>query len=187
LAFVLARHADIRVVAQIHEGAEVEPAVRSHRPDVTVIDLDLTTPDGTPAAWAVHQRVADAALLVLAERHRSGVMGHAPGSAPRAVGFLVKDGPPERLANAVRAVAAGRPVREDPEPRAASSRGRSPLTAREQEVLWIAAHGAPIREIAETLSLSVGTVQNHLSRIIGKTGARGRVQAINVARKAGWI
>jgi two-component system response regulator DesR len=186
LAFVLTREPDIDVVAEVDDGADVERAVREHRPDVTVVDLDLTTPDGMPAAWALYHRLGHGALLVLADERRSGVLRHATGSAPRSVGFLAKDGPPERLPAAVQALACGRPVR-DPALTSAATRCRTPLTAREQEVLWVAANGAPIREIAATLRLSEGTVQNHLSRIIGKTGARSRVQAINVAREAGWI
>jgi two-component system response regulator DesR len=185
LTFVLSQHADIDVVAEVAEGGDVEPAVRRLDPDVTVIDLDLVTPDGLPVIWTLQQRLPAAALLVLAERRRSGVLGPAV-MGTRRLGFLAKDGPPDRLAAAVRSVAHGRPVRDPLLTRAANQAG-SPLTAREQEVLWVAANGAPVREIAATLSLSAGTVQNHLSRIIGKTGARSRVQAINVAREAGWI
>jgi two-component system response regulator DesR len=186
LSFVLTRHPDIEVVAEVGNGGDVESAVRRAKPDVTVVDLDLVTPDGLPVAWTLHHSVAEAAMLILAERRRSGALGHALVSGPRLVGFLAKDGSPDRLAPAVRSVAYGRPIR-DPVLTRAATLASSPLTAREQEVLWVAANGAPIREIAETLRLSVGTVQNHLSRIIGKTGARSRVQAINVAREAGWI
>jgi two-component system response regulator DesR len=185
LAFVLSQHADIDVVAKIDKGGDVEPAVRAFEPDVTVIDLDLVSPDGLPVAWTLQQRLPGVAMLVLAERRRSGVLGRTV-MGTRRVGFLAKDGPPDRLAAAVRSVAHGRPVR-DPQLARHANRAGSPLTAREQEVLWVAANGAPIREIAATLRLSTGTVQNHLSRIIGKTGARSRVQAINVAREAGWI
>lgn len=186
LAFVLSQDADIRVIAEIKSGDQVERAVREHRPDVTVIDLDLACADGMPVAWGLHHRLPEAGMLILAERRRSGVLSHAMAARPTRVGFLAKDGPPDRLAPAVRSVALGRPVRDRELARAATAAG-SPLTPREREVLWVAANGAPIREIAAMLSLSAGTVQNHLSRIIGKTGSRTRVQAINVARDAGWI
>ncbi|HEU5108273.1 MAG TPA: response regulator transcription factor [Micromonosporaceae bacterium] len=185
LAFVLSQHADIDVVAQLYKDEDVEPAVRALEPSVTVIDLDLVNPDGLPVAWTLQQRVPETAMLVLAEQRRSGVLGEAMTGRHR-VDFLAKDGPPDRLAPAVRSLARGRPVR-DPRQNRGSNRPGSPLTAREREVLWVAANGAPVREIAATLRMSAGTVQNHLSRIIGKTGARGRVQAINVAREAGWI
>ncbi|GAB3979643.1 response regulator transcription factor [Plantactinospora veratri] len=63
----------------------------------------------------------------------------------------------------------------------------NPLTEREVEVLEIAAEGWPVVEIASKLSLSAGTVRNHLSRIAGKTGARTRIEAIRIARERGWI
>jgi two-component system response regulator DesR len=186
LAFVLSRDPEITVIGQVDGGDDLEDAVRDRRPDVTVIDLDLVGSDGMPAAWRLHHRMPDAGLLILVERRRSSVLGHAITARPHRVGFLAKDRSPDGLAAAVRSVAAGTPVR-DPELTQAALRAGSPLTPREQEVLWVAANGAPVREIAATLRLSAGTVQNHLSRIIGKTGARSRVQAINVARDAGWI
>ncbi|WP_307848942.1 helix-turn-helix transcriptional regulator [Micromonospora sp. U56] len=63
----------------------------------------------------------------------------------------------------------------------------SPLTPREREVLDVAAEGHPVRDIAERLVLSAGTVRNHLSRIMAKTGARTRLEAVRIARESGWI
>ena len=63
----------------------------------------------------------------------------------------------------------------------------NPLTPRELEVLRLAAGGAPTREIAERLSLSVGTVRNHLNAVSRKTEARNRIDAIRIARESGWL
>lgn len=63
----------------------------------------------------------------------------------------------------------------------------SPLTPRELEVLRLAGDGTPTREIADRLSLSVGTVRNHLNAASRKTGARNRIDAIRIARESGWL
>lgn len=184
LSFLLQREADIDVVAEADRAEDVEPGILTYQPDVTIVDLDLTTPDGLPLACTLHQRHRTARLLALAEPHRLGVLSQALAS--RFVGILTKDGPSDRLVAAVRAMARGEPVR-DPAVTHAVTRRRSPLTPREREVLWMAASGAPVRDIAARLRLSHGTVQNHLSRILCKTGSRSRVQAVNVARHSGWI
>ena len=104
-----------------------------------------------------------------------------------AAGFLVKDAPAERLANAIRQAAGGERV-VDPELAAATlADGESPFTPREREVLEAGSAGAPISDIAERLHLSEGTVRNYLSAAIGKTGARNRVEAWRTARDRGWL
>jgi two-component system response regulator DesR len=104
----------------------------------------------------------------------------------RIVGFLGNDVPPQRVVDGVRRLARGEPV-VDAELVVAALNKESPLTARETEVLEIAADGSPVVEIAARVGLSPGTVRNHLSRIAGKTGARTRIEAVRIARDAGWI
>ncbi|MFF1876032.1 response regulator transcription factor, partial [Kitasatospora herbaricolor] len=65
--------------------------------------------------------------------------------------------------------------------------GSSPLTPRETEVLVVAGRGGTITDIAHSLHLSEGTVRNHLSSAIGKTGARNRSEAAGVAAEKGWL
>jgi two-component system response regulator DesR len=65
--------------------------------------------------------------------------------------------------------------------------GESPLSPREAEVLAAAADGASVREVAARVHLSVGTVRNHLSAAIGKTGAGNRAEAARIARDRGWL
>jgi two-component system response regulator DesR len=104
-----------------------------------------------------------------------------------ASGFLVKDAPAERLANAIRRAATGERV-VDPELAAAAlADGESPFTPREREVLEAGASGSPVAEVAARLHLSEGTVRNYLSAAIGKTGARNRTEAWRVARDRGWV
>ena len=185
LAFLLEQAPGIDLVERIDNGQDVERAIRRHLPEVSVIDLDLLGADGVPVVWSVRRRLPGTRILILAARHRWSVLSHAIGR-PGQVGSLAKESPPDRLAGAIRALSRGEPV-GDPGLAGDPPLAGSPLTPREQEILWVAANGAPVREIAATLRLSSGTVHNHLSRIIGKTRSRSRVEAINVARDAGWI
>lgn len=115
-----------------------------------------------------------------------------PGYLQRAMqagagGFLIKDGPVEQLAQAIRDVHAGKVV-VDPTLAAQALRTRgSPLTNREREVLAEASDGATVADIAGSLHLSESTVRNYLSSAIGKTGSRNRIEALHTARDNGWV
>jgi two-component system response regulator DesR len=103
-----------------------------------------------------------------------------------AAGYLLKDAPSARLADAIRRVAAGgRAV--DPELAAEAWTEPDPLTERERQVLRLAAEGGSGPEIAAELQLSDGTVRNYLSEAIGKLGASNRVEAARLARQKGWL
>jgi two-component system response regulator DesR len=102
-------------------------------------------------------------------------------------GFVVEESAPEKIAEAIRRVAAGRKALDPDLAFSALNIMASPLTPRELDVLRLAAEGAPAMEIASELYLSVGTVRNYISRAIGKTGARTRVDAIRIAEGAGWL
>lgn len=99
----------------------------------------------------------------------------------------MKDAPAATLAQGVRAVAAGRRV-IDPELLAgALETGESPLTGREADVLRAAESGISTEQMAERLALSSATVRNYLSNAITKVGGRNRIDAIRIARDAGWL
>lgn len=192
IAFVLEAEGDIDIVAQIGRHEEIVDTVLIHRPDIAVLDLDLLPcPPGRssadlPGLWALHRTIPGCNLLVLTEARKSLALGPMLAAQEPGLGFFAKDGPPERLAAAMRKVAGGEPVL-DPELVVTALRTRSPLTPRETQVLSVAADGVPVPEVADRLMLSQGTVRNHLSRVIGKTGARTRIEAVRIAEDAGWI
>jgi two-component system response regulator DesR len=94
---------------------------------------------------------------------------------------------PIRLVEAIRTVAGGERVVNPELALKALDAEETPLTAREIEVLQLFAGGAEAAEIAKALSLTVGTVRNYLTAIVSKVGARNRVDAIRIARQAGWL
>ena len=124
-------------------------------------------------------------MVIVTTFGRPGYLQRA--MAAGAVGFLVKDGPVEGLADAIRQVASGATV-VDPELAGAALRTPpSPLTPRERDALAAAENGATVADIAQTLHLSVSTVRNYLSDAIGKTGTRNKTEAALLARRNGWL
>jgi two-component system response regulator DesR len=101
-------------------------------------------------------------------------------------GYLLKDAPASELARAIRQVhAGGRAIQ--PELAAEAWTDDDPLTERERQVLRLSADGLPTANIATALGLSDGTVRNYLSEILGKLGARNRIDAARIARTKGWL
>ena len=131
------------------------------------------------------QQVPNCRPIILTTFGRPGYLRRAMESG--ACGFVVKDAPPEQLADAIRRVAAGERVVDPALAAATLASGASPLTARERDVLVAARTGATISEIAGKLFLSEGTVRNYLSAAIAKTGTRNRVEAIRTAEEQGWL
>lgn len=176
---------DLKVIAEIERGDQILSAAREHRPDVAIIDIDLPGLDGLSAAELLHERIPECRALILTSLGRPGTLRRAMSA--HVDGFLLKDAPPGDLAQAVRRVVAGQRVIDPQLALAAWGGSESPLTARETEMLQLAAQGTEPQEIAEQLRLSVGTVRNYLTTAVTKLNARNRVDAIRIARESGWL
>ncbi|UOT05362.1 response regulator transcription factor [Rhodococcus opacus] len=185
LAALLDLEADLTVVAEVGRGDEVVAAAREHSPDVAVLDVEMPGLDGIAAATALRTEMPQTRVLIVTTFGRPGYLRKALQAG--ASGFVVKDTPARQLAHAVRRVHAGLRV-VDPALAADSLvSGESPLTDRETDVLRAARDGAPVASIAAALFLSAGTVRNHLSSAIGKTGASTRAEAVRAAESNGWL
>lgn len=177
--------ADLEVVAELERGDEIVATAERMLPDVAVLDIDLPGTDGLTAAHRLHDRLPDVRTLILTGLSQ-------PGYATRAVragvtGFLRKDAPPDELADAIRRVARGQRFLDPALLAAELEAHASPLTERETDVLRAAAEGAPIVEIASIVFLSPATVRNYVSNAMSKLGARNRMDAVRIARDAGWL
>lgn len=176
---------DLSVIAQVGRGDEVLDAVREHAPDVCLLDIEMPGIDGIAACAAVRRELPGTRVLMVTTFGRPGYLRRALEAG--AGGFVVKDTPAPELADAVRRVAAGLRV-VDPDLAAESlTGGPNPLTERESQVLRVALTGATVATIAAQVHLTQGTVRNHLSAAIGKTGTRTRVEAAQVAQQQGWL
>ena len=179
LAALLDLEPDLEVVGEVGRGDEVLAACRQHRPDVVLMDVEMPGKDGLEASAELRAAMADVKILVVTTFGRPGFLRRAMQAGVQ--GFVVKDTPARQLADAVRRVHSGLRV-VDPQLAAESlAFGESPLTPREADCLRAARSGATVAQIAKEVFLSEGTVRNHLSAAMGKTGAATRAEAARVA------
>ncbi|MFF2851504.1 response regulator [Streptomyces sp. NPDC058001] len=185
LALLLGMEPDIEVVAQVGTGDAIVGEALLSRPDVALLDIELPGCSGLDAAAELREECPDCRVLILTTFGRPGYLRRAMDAG--AAGFLVKDGPVEELAQAIRRVLTGETVIDPALAAAALSAGPNPLTARECDVLKASVDGATVADIAGRLSLSESTVRNYLSSAIGKTSTRNRMEAVREARQRGWL
>jgi two-component system response regulator DesR len=185
LAALLDLEPDLEVVSEVGRGDEVVDAVRTTKPDVALLDVEMPGLDGIEAAAAVRLAVPGVRVLMVTTFGRPGYLRRAMEAG--AAGFVVKDTPAAQLADAVRRVHQGLRVVDPSLAAETLVAGTSPLTARESDVLRAAREGGTVADIARALHLSEGTVRNHLSAAIGKTGARTRAEAARIAVDNGWL
>ena len=185
LAALLALEPDLEVVAEVGRGDEVVAAARASGADVCLLDIEMPGADGIAAAAAVRDALPGVRTLVVTTFGRPGYLRRALEAG--ASGFVVKDTPARQLAEAVRRVHAGLRVVDPSLATESLVDGANPLTEREREVLAVALRGGTVAAIAAVVHLSQGTVRNHLSSAIGKTGTSTRAEAARVAQERGWL
>ncbi|WP_415976490.1 response regulator [Rhodococcus sp. 077-4] len=185
LAALLGLEHDLDVVAEVGRGDEVAAAVLEHRPDVVLLDVEMPGKNGIDVTAELALVAPQSRVLIVTTFGRPGYLRRAIDAG--ASGFVVKDTPAKQLADAVRRVHMGLRVVDPALATETLTDGVSPLTAREQEVLRAAATGGTAGSIAAQVHLSEGTVRNHLSSAIGKTGTSTRAEAVRVAEARGWL
>jgi two-component system response regulator DesR len=176
---------DMQVIAGVDRGDLILPTARRTRPDVAVLDIDLPGVDGLSAAGELHEQLPDIKVLILTGLGQPGHLRRALDSGIG--GFMRKSAPSEELADAIRRVAAGQRFLDTELVAEVLQSDGDPLTQRERDVLRVAADGVSTEDIAATLFLSPATVRNYLSNAMSKLGARNRIDAIRIAREAGWL
>ena len=205
LASLLDLEPDIEVVAQASNGREaveaLDPAARGTGKggagedgsghdgggtvDVAVLDIEMPVMDGITATRTIRRRFPATRVLMVTTFGRPGYLQRALDAG--ATGFMVKDAPVDQLAEAVRRVAQGLRVVDPTLAVETLSRGTSPLTERESDVLRAVSTGGTIADIAREMRLSQGTVRNHVSSAMLKTEARTRAEAVRIATESGWL
>ena len=184
LAALIDIESDLEVVGKAVSGDEALAQILALQPDVVVTDIEMPGLSGLELAAELAGRGSRARVIILTTFARPGYLRRALDAG--ASGYLLKDAPSHRLADAIRRVhAGGRAV--DPELAAEAWSEADPLTDRERQVLRLAADGRSGADIAHDLHLSEGTVRNYLSEAISKVGAKNRVEAARLARAKGWL
>lgn len=190
---------DMHVVAQVAHGREAIAAVEAYNSEnsrgeeaakaastlVVIMDVEMPVMDGISAAAALKDRGANARVLMVTTFGRPGYVQRALDAG--AVGFVVKDAPAEQLLEAIRRTSQGLRTVDPALAVDALTKGQSPLSAREVEVLRAFESGGTVEDVASELMLSAGTVRNYVSSAMDKTHARTRAEALKVATENGWL
>lgn len=185
LGALLGLEPDLSVVGYAADGPEAIAEASRLMPDVCLMDIQMPGIDGIETTRALRESTPGTRVLIVTTFARPGYLRAALDAG--AGGFIVKDAPPEQLAEAVRRVHLGLPVIDPVLAEASLLEGANPLTQREQQVLRLAGQGQSAAAIAAEVFLSAGTVRNHLSSAIGKTRASNRAEAARIARDKGWV
>ncbi|HZG58265.1 response regulator transcription factor [Paenibacillus sp.] len=182
LAALLDLEPDMEVVGRAGDGEEAVRLVRSLRPDVCVMDIEMPKKSGLEAAEEL--RGADCKVVILTTFARAGYFERALKAGVG--GYLLKDSPSEELAASIRSVAAGRRIYA-PDLVDDVYAESNPLTERETEVLELMADGKNTKEIASQLFITTGTVRNYVSVILDKLDVGNRIEAIKRFKDKGWF
>ena len=182
----------IQVVGEAENGAEAVRKAHSLQPDVILLDMVMPHKDGLAAINEIMAEDSQAHILVLTSfSHDDKVF---PAIKAGALGYLLKNASPQALLNAIRDVHRGEPTMSPDIARKLMREMRrssdlppteEPLTGRELDVLRLLAQGLTNQEIAESLTIGVGTVRTHVSNILSKLHLANRTQAALFALREG--
>lgn len=175
---------DIEVVGRAASGDEARELIESQSPDLVISDIEMPGMTGLELAEWLAQTQPGTRMLILTTFARPGYLRRALEAGVG--GYLLKETPAEKLADAVRRVHRGERVIA-PELALTAFDARDPLTERERQVLRLAGDGISNAEIGRRLHLAEGTVRNYLSEAIGKLNADNRIEAFRIARDQGWL
>ena len=204
LTIILNHQADIEVIGQAADGAEAIDLAKKLQPDVILMDIKMPQLNGIQATRQIVTALPKTQIIILTTYDTDD--GVFDGIRAGAIGYLLKDTSGDNLAEAVRGALRGesqidptvarKVLREfqqlatrrstTPQP-VAEEEPLERLTDREEEVLKLLAGGLANKEIAQQLSLSEGTVKNHISAILMKLHANDRTQAVLTALKRGLV
>lgn len=183
LVALLETEPDISVVAQCATGAEVAGLVAKHSVDVALLDIEMPGKNGLDAAAELQG--TGCRSLIVTTFGRGGYVKRALETGDS--GFVVKDTPPEKLAEDIRRVHSGLKVIDPALAQETIFIQENPLNTREQEVAKFVLQGSGTHQIARKVHLSNGTVRNIVSSLIAKTAAENRFEAATIAQAQGWL
>jgi len=196
LAQLLGREEDLQVVAEAPNGEAALVWARERRPDVVLMDVGMPKLDGVAAARAIRAELPECAVVMLTVHDDDATVFNAIKAG--AIGYVLKDAPPEEMLEAVRAAARGEGYLSPSlvsnildefarmgRLRAAAKEVFAALTRREMEILELLGQGLRNRDIAARLYLSEKTVKNHISSILAKLHVNDRTEAALLASRHG--
>jgi DNA-binding NarL/FixJ family response regulator len=186
VAALINQQPDMEVVARAANGEDAIVLFREHKPDVTLMDLELPVMSGCEAIRAIRREHGDARIIVLTihEGEEDFFQALQEGAAT----YLLKDSLVDDLADRIRAVHLGsNQLSADIKARLDERKNHKPLSTRELQIVELIAHGMRNKEIAAALGLSEETVPVHMRRLFAKLGVNDRTAALAVALRRGLV
>ncbi len=184
LSALLGLEPDIEVLGAAADGEAAWRMLQQLQPDILVTDIEMPGLSGLELAQRIARQGLPIKVVIVTTFARSGFLRRALDAG--VCGYLLKDAPAEKLADALRQVQhGGRAI--DPQLALDAWSQADPLNDRERQVLSLSGDGRSASEIATQLGLSHGTVRNYLSECIGKLGVANRIEAYRLARQKGWL
>jgi DNA-binding NarL/FixJ family response regulator len=186
IAALVNAESDMKLIAEASNGQEAIEKFRAHRPDVTLMDLQMPALNGIEAIIAIRSEFPDARIIVLTTYVGDVQILRSLKAGAR--GYILKGDVPRRLLDTIRAIHAGQ-KRIPPEVAAelAEHAAEEELSSREMDVLRLIARGNANKEIAAQLLIGEDTVKSHVTNILGKLGANDRTHAVTIGLKRGII
>ena len=186
IAALIANQKDIRMVGEASNGREAIEQFRSHRPDVTLMDLHMPEMNGIDALIAIRSEFPDARVIVLTTYAGDALCKRAMTAGAQA--YILKGDVRKDLLDAIRAVRAGKKIlHAEVAAELATHAADDALTEREIEVLSLIAAGNSNKLVADQLAISEETVKGHVKSILSKLGVNDRTHAVTAALKRGII
>ena len=186
IATLVNAEADMKLVAEASNGREAIELFRLHRPDVTLMDLQMPEMDGAEAIAEIQREFRDAHIIVLTTYRGDAQILKALKAGARA--YMLKGQVHRELLETIRAVHAGQKrIPPDIAAELAEHAMDDALSAREIDVLRLVASGNSNKLIADQLSIGEATVKGHVANILSKLGANDRTHAVTIGLKRGII
>ena len=186
IRLLISTESEMQLVAEATTGREAVQEFRKHRPDITLMDLQMPDMSGVEATMAIRGEFPKARIIVLTTYAGDAQVLRALKAGAR--GYLLKSDISTELLETIRAVHAGQKrISAEASAELAQHAGEEELSPRELEVLRLIAAGNANKEIAARLSLSEETVKRHVTSILAKLAANDRTHAVTIALKRGII
>jgi DNA-binding NarL/FixJ family response regulator len=186
IAALIGTEGDMEMIAEASNGREALDLFRKHRPDITLMDVQMPEMNGIDAIGAIRGEFPEARIIVLTTQPGDIQVSRALKAGARA--YLMKGNLRKELLETIRAVHAGQKrLSSEAASEIAEHSTDDPLTPREIDVLRLVAAGNANKEIGVLLSLTEVTIKSHVRNILSKLGANDRTHAVTIALKRGII
>lgn len=186
IAALVNAEGDMKLVAEASNGEEAIEAFRAHRPDVTLMDIQMPTVDGLEAIDRIREEFPNARIIVLTTYTGDVQVLRALRAGARA--YILKGHVHKELLETIRAVHAGQKrIPPDIAAELAEHATDDELTEREIDVLRLIGAGNGNKQIADQLAIGEATVKSHVTNILSKLGANDRSHAVTIGLKRGII